>query len=182
MSEWGLFSEDGGEALTFTAITSVEIRSGGKALTEPIEQDGFAAYNKIEEPKEIRVSLATTGSASDIGTTLEGLEKLKVECSKVTLSTPSGTYDSLTLESYNYARQADGGAYALFAECVLKEVREVEVNVTTEASMPASSCKNSGSASKQGTGKASSEKTEEPKRKSALESATGRGAKMKGKK
>jgi hypothetical protein len=169
MEDWGLFPEDGGASLTFTSVMDVDVRSSGKVLTEPVEKDGFAAYNKVEEPKEIRVTLGTQGTAGEMAATLEGLETLKRDTVKVTLSTPSATYDSLTLEGYNYTRTADSGAYVLFAECQLKEVREVESNVSTTATaspeMSKESCKNSSSASKSGTGKAATQETTEPKKK-----------------
>jgi hypothetical protein len=171
--EWGLVPEDGGPSLSFTSIISIDVRSEGKALTEPVERNGFAAYNKIESPKEVNCALSTMGTAADAAATLEALETLKRDCVKVVLSTPSATYDNLTLESYSYSRKAESGAYVLFVDCSLKEVREVDTNVSTTV-MTKESCKNSDSASKQGTGKAGTEETEKPKR-SILRDATGRG-------
>jgi hypothetical protein len=182
--DWGLFPEDGGPSLTFTSVLDIDVKSQGKVLTETVEKNGFAVYNKIEEPLEVRCTLGTKGMASDMASTLESLETLKRDCVKVTLSTPSATYDSLTLESYNYTRSAESGGYVLFVECSLREVREVETNVTTSSGvggesggLSKESCKNPDSASKQGTGKAGTKKTNEPEKpkRSILRDATGRG-------
>lgn len=162
---WGLHPEDGGPDIVFTSVLSIDVKSSGKALTEPIEKSSFAAYNKIEEPLDVKVSLATQGSPGDAAATLEALETLKRECVKVTLSTPAATYDSLTLESFSYSRKAESGACVLLVDCSLREVREVETGVSVSSGLSQESCKNPGSASKQGTGKAGTEEVEKPEKK-----------------
>ena len=175
--EWGVFPEDGEEGLPFTSVISVDVKSQGKALTEPVEKTGFAAYNKIEEPMEISCTLATMGAMAEMAATLEALEKLKRECVKVTVSTPVGAYDSLTLETFSHNHSADSGCGLLIVDLTLREVREVESDVTTESgvsdsgsgsesgSLSKESCKNSGSASKKSTGKAGTKKAAEPEQK-----------------
>jgi hypothetical protein len=163
LSEWGLFSESGGEAVTFDSFIDIEIKNQGKVLTEPIEEGGFMAYNKVESPLEVRVTLGTNGPSYKIESTLSSLKDLKIGTDKLTVSTPFGTYDSMTLESFDYQHANDNGANALMVECVLREVREVETNVSTEASMSENSSKNPSSASKKGTGKAETTSTSKPK-------------------
>jgi hypothetical protein len=174
--EWTLYPEDGGAPLEFDSMISIEVKSGGKALTEPVEAGGFAMYNKVEDPLEISVSLARMGPPATVSAALDRLEELRRGLEKLTLSTPAATYGSLTLESFSYRRASDGGSWLLAVDCSLREVREVETNVTTESGLPPESCKSSSSASSSGGGKAGTAETgEQPKRRSMARDITGRG-------
>jgi hypothetical protein len=179
-SQWELHAEDGGGAVVFTSMLSIDISHPGGVVSEPIEEGSFASYNKQVDAIEINVSLGTNGGESDIGATLRKLEELRQGLVKITLVTPAQSYDSLSLESFNYSRQADSGAYFLAVDMKLKQIREVETDVATTA-LPEAECKNPGSASKKSGGRAGTSETDEPKKQtssSALSDITGRGKKQ----
>jgi hypothetical protein len=171
-SEWGLYDEVGGDAVVFDSMESVEIRAGGAVLAEPVELGSFASYNKTLDPVALTVKLIRQGDPAGFEEVLEKLLELRREPRKITLATPAYTWGSFTLESFGYSQSAAEGCGLLIAELELKEVREVETSVTTEVAIPPKKAKSATSASKQGTGKASGTKTEEPKKpnRSLLES------------
>ncbi|MDR1921831.1 MAG: hypothetical protein LBS31_08865 [Candidatus Adiutrix sp.] len=170
---WELYDEDGGEALTFDSLLSLDDSNEGQALSEPIEKGAFVSYNKVDSPRALRVELAIQGDADRQNAALADLDELREKAVKVALSTPAAYYDSLTLESFNYRRRSDAGAELLVVELSLVEVREVETQVSTTV-MPPQSCKNPTSAGNQNTGKAGTEEVSGPKT-SVLGNITGVG-------
>jgi hypothetical protein len=147
-------------------------------LTEPIEEGSFTTYNKIADPVEVGVTLLSQASFDEQAAILEKLKAYARDPVKLILVTPEAAYDSLTLESYSYSRTREAGATLLAVDLTLKEVREVETNVTTEATAPPISqdnAKNPGSTTKKSTGKAGTKEVKEPeKNRSALRKTTGR--------
>jgi hypothetical protein len=129
--EWTLLDEYGETAVEFTSFLDVDIKNEGQALSYPVELGGFANYNKVESPLEIRVTLAVQGSESDFEHILFQLEDYKREAVKLVVVTPAALHPSMTLESYSYKRGREAGAGLLAVELSLVEVREVETQVTT---------------------------------------------------
>ncbi|MDR2077041.1 MAG: hypothetical protein LBP61_08975 [Desulfovibrio sp.] len=148
--EWTLLDEYGETAVSFTSFLDVDIKNDGQALSYPVELGGFANYNKVESPLEIRVTLAAQGSESDFEYILFQLEDYKREAVKLVVVTPSALHGSMTLESYSYKRGRESGAGLLAVELSLIEVREVETQVTTTV---ITKPKNPTSAGKTDTGK-----------------------------
>jgi hypothetical protein len=129
--EWTLLDEGGGTAVAFTSFVDIDYRNEGQALSYPIEEGSFANYNKVDTPLDIRVTLSTQGTDSDFEYILAKLDEYKREAVKLSVSTPSALYESMTLETYSYKRGRDAGAGMLTVELSLIEVREVETQVTT---------------------------------------------------
>lgn len=152
--EWTLLDEDGQTAVNFTSFVSIDFQSAGKVASYPVEKGSFADYNKTQEPLDIRVVLAVQGTPSDFDYTLSRLAEYKNGTVKLSVSTPDALYESMTLETYSYKRDNDSGSGMLTVELTLKEVREVETQVTTTV---VTKPKNPTSASKANTGKTQGE-------------------------
>jgi alpha-L-fucosidase len=148
--EWTLLDEGGGTAVTFTSFVDIDLRNEGQALSYPIEEGSFANYNKVDTPLDIRVTLATQGSNADFEYILAKLDEYKREAVKLSVSTPSALYESMTLETYSYKRSREANAGMLTVELSLIEVREVQTQVTTTV---ISKPKNPTSSGKTNTGK-----------------------------
>lgn len=127
--EWTLLDEAGFTALTFTSFIDIDCRNTGQALAYPTELGGFANYNKVESPLEIKVTLALQGTNSDFEYALSKLGEYKRKAVTLAVSTPACLYGSMTLESYSYTRSRDNNAGMLTVELGLKEVRNVKTQV-----------------------------------------------------
>lgn len=132
---WSLVDEDGAAPIAFTSFLSASVKDGGGVVSAPLEQGGFAAYNKTESPLEAAVSLAVQGDDAELQAVLDALRELKADTRLCSLVTPEAEYPSLTLESYNYSRTREAGLGLLTVELQLKEVRQVETCYAT-ASAP----------------------------------------------
>lgn len=131
---WTLQNEGGGTAVDFDVFLGIDFSGDNQVAHEPIEQGGFASYNKQNTPKEISVELACTKMYFNQQPVLENIDKLASGVQKLSLVTPSSEYKNLNIESYSYRRTEDAGAGMLVVELKLIEVREVETKKKTTAS------------------------------------------------
>lgn len=131
---WTIQGAGGANSVDFDAFIGLEFANQNAVAHEPIEEGGFAAYNKQGTPKEIAVILACTKPYAEQQPVLEALDKLAAGLEKVSLVTPSAEYKDLNIEAYSYARKEDAGAGMLVIELKLIEIREVEVQKTVAAS------------------------------------------------
>ena len=131
---WTLQDEGGGTAVNFDVFLSMDFAGQNSVAHEPIEQGGFASYNKQDSPKEITVELACTKMYFSQQPVLENLDKLAHGVQKLSLVTPSSEYKNLNLEGYSYRRTEDMGAGMLVVELKLVEIREIEIKKKTTAS------------------------------------------------
>ena len=129
--EWTILDEDGAKAVTFTSFIDLDVKNEGKALSYPIEEGGFANYNKVQTPLDISVTLATQGTEDEFEQILATLDEYQEKPIKLFDVTPSKFYGPVTLESYSNRRTRDDGAGQLTVELQFVEVREAETQVTT---------------------------------------------------
>ena len=131
---WTLQDEGGGTAVDFDVFLSMDFAGQNAVAHEPIEQGGFASYNKQDTPQEFTVELACTKMYFNQQPVLENIDKLAKGIQKLSLVTPSSEYKNLNLEGYSYRRTEDAGAGMLVVELKLVEIREVETKKKTTAS------------------------------------------------
>lgn len=129
--EWALVDEQGQSIVSFTSFFDIDYKNEGKALSNPVEEGGFANYNKTQSPLDIRVTLGFQGDESDFQYALSKLAEYQQQTVKLSVATPAEFYESMTLESYTYKRAQGAGAGMLTVELNFKEVREVETQVST---------------------------------------------------
>jgi len=91
----------------------------------PVEQGGFASYNKVEMPANPTVMLAFAGSESDRTAFLAAIDAATKSTGLYNVVTPEVIYIGYTIERYRYSRRATKGATLLLVEIALKEVRQV---------------------------------------------------------
>ena len=152
--QWTIVDEEGTTAVTFTSFIDIDVRNEGQVLSYPIEEGGFANYNKVQSPLDIHVTLATQGTDVEFEHILNKLNEYQAEAVKLFVSTPSAYYGPVTLESYSNKRTRESGAGQLTVELVFVEIREVQTQVTTRV---ITKPKNPTSSSKTNTGKTQTE-------------------------
>ena len=126
---WALISDKGTTVAPFDSMLSIDVKNENKLLTSPVEESGFASYNKVASPLDIYVELAASASESGHAALLAALDKLAAGTELVSLVTPDQEYRHLNIESYSTTE----GATLLVAELHLLEVRQVKVQVSKAA-------------------------------------------------
>ena len=101
---WAIAYMEGGAVFdvdTFVSMPHYEHRQ--KVSNFPIEKGGFIAYNKVNEPRKLRVKLAVHGGAR-VKAFLKDIETELMSVSLYKIITTERTYKNMTLEGATYPR------------------------------------------------------------------------------
>jgi hypothetical protein len=90
----------------------------------PLEQGAFANFNKVQEPKQMRLLLVCSGEAMSIGDFLQQLEVMRLSTDLNDIATPDILYENLTLTHYDTQRRASSGVTMIRADCRFEEIRQ----------------------------------------------------------
>lgn len=154
---WAFTDEGGGAVIPDAAVMSVNVNSGGKAVSEPIEQGSFVSYNKVTEPLEVTAALGFSGTDGFLQSVIDRLEKLKAALSYFSIVTPVREFRKMTLQSFDYSLTMDEGLGVLYVNADFVEIREAVVGYATvdTSRIAAADAKNPSDASAVSTGTAS---------------------------
>lgn len=136
-NSWGLCysgamgTDNAGEPV-FDVDSFVEVKFAdvAKVSSFPVENGGFAAYNKVVEAYQPKIKLAVKGQLR----ILSFLRQLALELRSTNLYniwTPENYYVNVTLEKYDYQRTAKGGLTLLVAELTFIQVVQVTPQYAT---------------------------------------------------
>ena len=174
-SQWGIFDESGsplGNPSDFGELANIALGTLGIGSTQstasvefskemrvsdfPIEQGGFASYNKVEMPATPTVTLCMGGSESSRSAFLAELDEACKSTDLYSVVTPEVTYINYSIDRYIYSRRSERGATLLIVELSLKEIRQVSAEYAT-ADIKADTAKSPDSASAIDNGKVQSQ-------------------------
>ena len=152
---YSLIDDKGNGIIAFKSMLKAEYKSSGTAVSEPIEQNSFATYNKTTEPREFYFEVALQLPNQNFGVVLEKLETLKKGTDLFSFVTPFNTFSDLTLEGYSTTFETTASMLIVGLQC--KEVIQVEqgyTNVEVNDATPIGSddAKNSDNATTTDTG------------------------------
>lgn len=147
-TQWGIFDSNGNPLWGQSALTlssaisnlfgtspvlstnSVEYQKETRVSEFPVEEGGFASYNKVELPGRPVVTYCLTGSESDRTSFLSAVDAACKSTDLYSVVTPEVTYIEYALERYNYSRRKEHGATLLTVEIYLTEIRQIEAQYT----------------------------------------------------
>ena len=127
-SLYSISGEDGTPIIDFKTLLKAEYKSSGSVVSEPIEMNSFAAYNKTTEPREYSFSVALQAPNNDFSSAVSKLEELKKGTELFSFVTPYLVFNSLTLEGYSTAFETYTSMMVVDLEC--KEILQVEQGYT----------------------------------------------------
>ena len=133
---WGLYDQDGRQAVVFDAFLGVRFRNGGRISSFPVEQGGFSSFNKVDTPYDAAIRLAHSGDMASRNVMLAVLERIVRSTELYSVVTPEIVYASANLVNYAYTRDTRGGSGQLIVELYLEEVRQTAVVPFTETEEP----------------------------------------------
>lgn len=133
---WGLYDQDGRQAVVFDAFLGVRFRNGGRISSFPVEQGGFSSFNKVDTPYDAAIRLAHSGDMASRNVMLAVLERIVRSTELYSVVTPEIVYASANVVNYAYTRDTRGGSSQLIVELYLEEVRQTAVVPFTETEEP----------------------------------------------
>jgi hypothetical protein len=124
---WGIFDEFGAPMAIADTALSMEYRGDSRISKYPVEQGGFADYNKVQMPYNARVQLVCGGSDARRSAFLSSIEAAKQSTMLFTVIAPDATYENANVVAYDYRRTSKNGVTMVVAEIYLEEVRQTVV-------------------------------------------------------
>jgi hypothetical protein len=104
--------------------TEVDYEFKTKISTYPIENGSFTSYNKVQEPRIIKIKLAVGGSQR-IQTLIRQLETITTSVDIYDVLVPENTYQNFNIQSVHYTRTSDQGKNLLIVTLDMMEVRQI---------------------------------------------------------
>jgi len=117
----GLLGESSLSTLSF------EVKKETKISDFPIEEGGFASYNKVQMPNSPVITLIFSGSEAERMSFINDIDYACKSTELFSIITPEATYINHSIESFNYSKSNSGGGGWLQVEIFLKEIRQVAV-------------------------------------------------------
>lgn len=130
-ANWSLNNKSGEPVVKFTSFLSMDLRDNYQVVEGPVEEGGFASYNKVASPLEIDVSLGIEGDDATLDEALEALNQLAASTEILSVVTPESEYQNMNLESVSYRRRREDGLGVLWLDLKLIEVRQVKAQYTS---------------------------------------------------
>lgn len=150
--QWGIF-KDGAPIFVGDSVLGVDYRREWRVSDFPIEAGGFASYNKVQVPFDVRVIFSVSGAGSLLSSLIPGgagwmaapnrtemLTVLKLAAESLDLysvHTPELNYDNCNIVHYDYRREARSGTTLIKVEVWLTEIRIAPKAALTQTQAPA---------------------------------------------
>ena len=120
--------EGGSPIIGFKSLLKADYNSNGTVVSEAIEQNSYATYNKTTEPREFYFEVALQAPNNDFSAAISKLEELKKETEVFHFVTPFSEFENLTLEGYSITIETYTSMLVVGLQC--KEIIEVQQGYT----------------------------------------------------
>lgn len=136
--KWGIYDKTGKtEVLKPDTFLGLEYRTERRISNYPVQDGGFASYNKVNDPFVGVVKMAKSGSFQDRKEFLDKIASLADDTNLYTIVTPEVVYKNCNLERYDYQRQIRNGAGIIIVSCHFVEIRQAEeISLTNGSPSP----------------------------------------------
>ena len=120
--------EGGNPIIGFKSLLKADYNSNGTVVSEAIEQNSYATYNKTTEPREFYFEVALQAPNNDFSAAISKLEELKKGTEVFHFVTPFSEFENLTLEGYSITIETYTSMLVVGLQC--KEIIEVQQGYT----------------------------------------------------
>lgn len=133
-TRWAILNANDRPVCDYIGIMECSVAENAQVLTEPLECGSLAAYNKVQSPDAVSITLAIDGDPAVQTAALNDLRALKQAVgtdSLCKLVTPYFVIENLALETISQARSASRNATALVCELTFITIRTVSTGSAT---------------------------------------------------
>jgi len=132
---WGIYDASDQPVIVPDSIVGVDFRAESRVADYPIENGSFGSYNKVQEPFDFMFTMTCGGDPGTRKAFLEKLESLRKDTGALYKAvTPEGEWPNITIERYDWRRDARAGVQMLTVQVMAREVRAVTGNSYTQQS------------------------------------------------
>ncbi len=113
------------------SVMEFAINADSTINSHPIEEGGFEAFNRVQEPISIRMLLACQGKNMTRQTFVSTLQGLREGTQVITIATPDAMYPNMVLKGFGYKKTSDRGFVTIWADTQWLEERSKNVTVSS---------------------------------------------------
>lgn len=122
-TEWGVFNPKGAIFADYDSFNAMGYNNESSVSDYPVEQGGFASYNKVDAAYDMIVTLHCGGGADRRAKFLQACENARASLDTYSVLTPEKTYRNINFVDLQYRREETNGAYLLIVTLVGREIR-----------------------------------------------------------
>lgn len=134
--QWGIFS-NGVPVVTADSVVSFEYKQEWALSDFPVEQGGFASYDKVHIPYDVRFRFSSGGSGANRAALLSAVQAIAGTLTLFDAASPEAIYLSCCVKHYDYRRTSINGVGMIQVDVWLEEVLQVGSSITGGTSIPA---------------------------------------------
>ncbi len=136
--KWGIFDASGAPVGDYDSLFSLAYRNDSKLSDYPVEQGGFASYNKVDSPYDNIVTVTCGGTEARRAALLVALEAARKSLQLYSIFTPEATYQNSNITGIDMRREIREGANMLIVNLTVREVRQKASASFSEPKNPSS--------------------------------------------
>ena len=121
----------------FASFVDFEYKQDWTISDYTVEQGGFQSYNKVQIAFDVRVRVASGGTASQRQQFIDTVVIMANSLSLFDVVTPEGSYSSCSIAHCDFKRTAENGITLIVFDIWFLEIRESATNTYGNASTPA---------------------------------------------
>lgn len=132
MNQWGMYTQEGELAAPADTVIAFENVLDARISDYPVENGGFASYNKVITPYEIRVIMTCGGAVEDRQDFLKAIQDAWQSTTLYNFVTPECVYLDVNVTGVRQQRAPDRGNGLLALEVVLRKIRQTATLAFTD--------------------------------------------------
>lgn len=123
-SKWGVFNENGEPVADYDSVFTFDYTNENRISDYPVEEGGFASYNKVATPFEVQIALTCGGSEQRRASTLANVKLAAESMDLFAVFTPTDSLVDSNIVGLSYGSRADQGATLLTMILHMREIRK----------------------------------------------------------
>lgn len=127
--QWGIF-QNGAPVVTADTVMSFEYKQEWALSDFPVEQGGFASYDKVHIPFDVRFRFVAGGSEANRAALLSSVQSIAGTLTLFSAASPESVYLNCCVKHYDYRRTSINGVGMIQVDVWLEEVQEVQSSTT----------------------------------------------------
>jgi len=136
--QWGLYDQSGLPAVIADNVQSLEVALEAQISDFPVENGGFASYNKVIRPFDVRIAMTKGGSVEDRQAFVQQVQDAWQSLDLFNVVTPEVVYLDVNVVGVRRLVESDRGVGLMMLDVSLRKVRQTGRLAFTSTAEPAS--------------------------------------------
>lgn len=136
--QWGLYDQSGLPAVLADNVQSLEVTLEAQISDFPVENGGFASYNKVIRPFDVRIAMTKGGSVEDRQAFVQQVQDAWQSLELFNVVTPEVVYLDVNVVGVRRLVESDRGVGLMMLDVSLRKVRQTGRLAFTSTAQPAS--------------------------------------------